>query len=479
MSRLPPTRFGLRGRLAASIAAILVAALGVSFVAVYRATGSELRSRIDRDLRGQTEALSARLTAAPPEPAKVAAAARTFVGAQTFGAPASLLVITVPGAGIVTNQPELLHPHTEPDERGSADSEERRQAAALRTAPGGYSDIDFLDVGRVRVLTTRLPGPGGEQLAVIRAGEPLESVERAQSEVSRTFLLVGALTLAAALLAGYLLAARTAAPLRRMARIATEVDAGGLDQRIGGDGPRDEVRTLAESFDRMLDRLEDAFTRQRGFVSDASHELRTPLTAIRGQLEVLAGEPDPSPQRVRETERIVSREIDRMDRLVGDLLVLARIDEEAGMAKEIILVAPFLEDLVAVAGSGVELGGVPGGTVDADSDKIAQVIRNLIVNAVEHAGPGGRVRVSAGGLGGGVEVAVDDDGPGIPAAQRQRVFDRFHRADASRSRRSGGSGLGLAIAKAIVEAHGGAIVASESSLGGARIAFTLPGYHPN
>ena len=123
---------------------------------------------------------------------------------------------------------------------------------------------------------------------MIRAGEPLESVERAQSEISRTFLLVGALTLAAALAAGYLLAARTAAPLRRMARIAAEVDAGELDHRIGAGGPRDEVRTLAESFDHMLDRLEDAFARQRGFVSDASHELRTPLTAIRGQLEVLA-----------------------------------------------------------------------------------------------------------------------------------------------------------------------------------------------
>ncbi len=482
MSTSGAPRFGLRGRLAVSIAAIVVAALAVTYVAVYRVTGSELRSRIDQDLRGQTAALAARIGAVPPFPAAIAAAVRSYLQAQTFGAPASLLLITIPGDGIITNQPELLRHHPEPDEPAGSGGEERRQAAALRTAPSGYSDFDYVDAGRVRVLTTRLPGPGGRPLAVIRAGEPLESVERAQSEISRTFLLVGALTLAAALAAGYLLAARTAAPLRRMARIAAEVDAGELDHRIGAGGPRDEVRSLAESFDHMLDRLEDAFARQRGFVSDASHELRTPLTAVRGQLEVLAREPDPSPERVRETERTVSREIDRMSRLVDDLLALARIDEGGGLATETIAVAPLLEELVAVAepgaGARIELAGIPGGTIEADPDRLAQVIRNLIANAVEHAGSGGRVTVGARTLGRSLEVVVDDDGPGIPPGERERVFDRFHRADASRSRRSGGSGLGLAIARAIVEAHGGEIVASESPLGGARVAFTLPGYEP-
>ena len=114
-----------------------------------------------------------------------------------------------------------------------------------------------------------------------------------------------------------------------MARIAAEVDAGELDRRIGAEGPRDEVRTLAESFDHMLDRLEDAFARQRGFVSDASHELRTPLTAIRGQLEVLASEPEPiTGSGCARPSETVNREIDRMGRLVDDLLVLARVDEE-------------------------------------------------------------------------------------------------------------------------------------------------------
>ena len=482
MSRARQPRFGLRGRLAVSIAAIVIVALAVTFVAVYRATGSELRSRIDRDLEAQTAAVETRLAAVPPRPAAVGAAARSFVSAQTFGATTSLLVITVPGAGSVTNQPELLRGGSEAGEPAGAAEEERRQAAALLTAPSGYSDIEFVDAGKVRVLTTRMSGPSGGPLAVIRAGEPLESVERAQAEVSRIFLLAGALTLAAALLAGYLVAARTAAPLRRMARIAADVDAGELDQRVGAEGPRDEVRRLAESFDHMLDRLEDAFARQRGFVSDASHELRTPLTAIRGQLEVLAREPDPSPERVRETELAVSREVERMDRLVDDLLTLARIDEEGGLRRESVELGPLLEELVEAAepdaGPSIELAPAPPGRITADPDRIAQVIRNLTGNAVEHAGAGGRVIVSARVLGSDLEVAVDDDGPGIPTAERERVFDRFHRADTSRSRRTGGSGLGLAIARAIVEAHGGEIAATESPLGGARVAFTLPGFEP-
>jgi signal transduction histidine kinase len=112
----------------------------------------------------------------------------------------------------------------------------------------------------------------------------------------------------------------------------------------------------------------------------------------------------------------------------------------------------------------------------ADGDRIAQVLRNLVQNALQHGGPGGVVRVSATARGDRVRVAVDDDGPGIPPAERERVFDRFHRTDLSRTRRSGGSGLGLAIARAIVQAHGGRIWAEISPQGGARIAFELPGF---
>src|SRR6185437_8737400 len=150
-------------------------------------------------------------------------------------------------------------------------------------------------------------------------------IEDAQSDVEKTFLVVGAAALVAALLAGYLLAARTAAPLRRFAGTAAAVDAGDLSPRVEiAPAAAAELRTLAESFNHMLDRLEDAFARQRSFVSDASHELRSPLTAIRGQIEVLARGPDPDASAVKRVEATTLAELARVERLVEEMLALAR-----------------------------------------------------------------------------------------------------------------------------------------------------------
>jgi signal transduction histidine kinase len=302
-------------------------------------------------------------------------------------------------------------------------------------------------------------------------------IEDAQSDVEKTFVLVGAVALAAALLAGYLVAARAAAPLRRLASTAAEVDAGDLSPRANVDPTAAaELRTLGDSFDRMLDRLEDAFARQRGFVSDASHELRSPLTAIRGQIEVLAREPDPDAADVRRVEAATLAELARVERLVEELLALARLDEGAGPARRELDAAAFLRQAVATAPGGAEAGALAAGRIDADPEMIGRVVRNLVENARRHAGADGAVRVCSAASAGRLRVEVDDDGPGIPPAERERVFDRFHRSDAGRARAAGGAGLGLAIARAIVEAHGGSIRATESPLGGARVGFELPGF---
>jgi signal transduction histidine kinase len=304
-------------------------------------------------------------------------------------------------------------------------------------------------------------------------------IEDAQSDVEKTFIVVGAAALVAALLAGYLLAARTAAPLRRFAGTAAEVDAGDLSPRIEADASSAaELRTLADSFNHMLDRLEDAFARQRSFVSDASHELRSPLTAIRGQIEVLAREPDPDARAVRRVETMTLAELGRVERLVEELLALARLDEGVGPARRELDAAQFLRDVVRAAPGGAAVGALAGGRIDVDPDLVARVVRNLIENARRHAGPAGTVTVSSARVGGALRIAVDDDGPGIAPAERERVFDRFHRSDAARDRASGGSGLGLAIARAIVDAHGGTIRAGGSALGGARVSFDLPGLRP-
>lgn len=306
----------------------------------------------------------------------------------------------------------------------------------------------------------------------------------AQSDVEKTFLLAGGASLVAALLAGYLVAARTASPLRRFAATASAVDAGDLTPRLEtSPAAATELRTLAEAFNHMLDRLDRAFGRQRQFVSDASHELRSPLTAVRGQLEVLARQEHPSAAEIRRVEAIALRELDRVERLVEDLLTLAKLDEGVAPRRRRLRLAPFLAELAeSQPGGGAELGELGDGEIEADPDLLAQVVRNLLANARRHAGAGGRVVLSAsagGGGGGELTIAVDDDGPGIPPARRERVFDRFDRSEAGRERASGGSGLGLGIARSIVELHGGRIRAEDSALGGARVAFTLPGFAPS
>jgi signal transduction histidine kinase len=215
----------------------------------------------------------------------------------------------------------------------------------------------------------------------------------------------------------------------------------------------------------MLDRLTVAFAGQRAFVADASHELRTPLTVIRGQLEVLAAESSPSGDEVRRVEHLVQAEIARISRLVDDLLLLAKAEQTTFLVVEEIDLAAWVNELWdgmgIIARRRLELGPVPAGTLRADPDRLAQALRNLVANAIEHSAPErGSVRMRVERAPGGrIRFLVEDDGMGIPEDQLEHVFDRFHRTDAARDRASGGTGLGLAIVRAIAEAHGGAVAA--------------------
>jgi signal transduction histidine kinase len=270
-----------------------------------------------------------------------------------------------------------------------------------------------------------------------------------------------------------------------MAAVAARVDAGDLHPRITDlGGPGGEVRVLADAFNHMLDRLTAAFAGQREFIADASHELRTPLTIIRGQLEVLAAQQDPPPEEVRRVERLVQAEIARVSRLVDDLLLLAKSEQGKFLRITPIDLGAYVRELwdgvSLLAERRFELGSVPPGTLRADPDRLAQALRNLVANAIEHTATGsGLVRMGVEQLGGArVRFLVEDDGPGIPPDQRERIFDRFHRTDSGRGRAAGGAGLGLAIVRAIAHAHGGTVMAWSSPEGGARIVLELPGFAP-
>lgn len=482
-------RPGFRGKLAIAIALVLFLALGITYLAVYRGTGSELENRTENDLEREMEHLANQLAAggwgSPPE---YAARARAITSAQSFGPNARLISISIEGGGITTNQPGLVDPgwdhggpdeddhHHEDDDDSEDDRERHDDSDRILTAEPGYSTVDVDDAGEVRILTREVELPGGVG-ATIRVGQPLAPVETALEGLSDTFLLVGIATLVLGALAGWLLASSATRPMRRMAAVAEGVDAGDLSVRMPVEGTRDEAKRLAESFNSMLARLEDAFERQRAFVADASHDLRTPLTVVRGQIEVLARQDDPSPEEIHRVAGLVLQSTARMESMVEDLLLLARAESAEGLRVEEVELEPLVVGETEGLDFGnreIRVGPVTGRPVRIDREQIARVLSNLVSNAVNHTSDGGVVEVSAVERGDSVVLLVDDDGPGVPAEDRARIFDRFARLDQARTSSEGGSGLGLAIVKAIVEAHGGEVRCVGSPLGGARFEVWLP-----
>jgi signal transduction histidine kinase len=495
---------GLRFRLGAWVALVVLASSALTFVIVYNGTGSELRHRIDADIAGEESELAQaalggrraeRVAGTSPArggiPAGAASArqisrrATDYIRAQPFKASSTLLFAIVPGAPTSSNRPELFaSERADNGENAAEQANENRLAARLRTVKDGYSTLPLPDVGDLRLLERTYALAGGAR-ATIGAGEPLAEVSHAQRSVARAFVLAFVLALVGALVAAYLVGTRVSRPLRRMAAVAARVNAGDLHPRIHDlSGEASELRVLADAFNHMLDRLTEAFAGQRAFVADASHELRTPLTVIRGQLELLSAQPSPSARELRRVESLVLAEVARITRVVDDLLLLTKAEQtEFLRVREIDLeeyVASLWEGMVLLAERRFELSPVPAGVLHADPDRLAQALRNLVANAIAHTAEGdGLVRLSILELGAGrIELAVEDDGPGIPPDQREQVFDRFHRTDAARDRASGGTGLGLAIVRAIVEAHGGHVLATSCAEGGARVAFELPGFHP-
>ncbi len=474
---------GLRWRLAGWVAALSLLCLAIAFVAVYSGTGTQVRRQIDEEIAGDASELAHNLAQSNPgSSAQAANVATRYVRGQPFRGSSTLLFAVVPGAPTSTNIPELFgDPRPDQGETAAEQAQENRLSARLLAVGDGYSTLPLPDVGDLRLFkrTVALAGVAGGHV-VVGAGEPLAGVVRAQRGVARAFVLAGLLALAGALLGAWLIGTRMSRPLRRMAAVAARVDAGDLTPRIHNDTQANETRVLADAFNHMLDRLTEAFAAQRAFVADASHELRTPLTVIRGQLEVLAAQRHPSEEELRRVESLVQAEIARTSRLVDDLLLLAKAEQPQFLRSEPIEVAAFLEELwtttTMLARRRFELDGIPDGTLVADPDRLAQALRNLLANAIEHTAPDTglvalRVRPAPGER---IRFVVADDGPGIPADQRAHVFDRFHRTDSARDRGSGGTGLGLAIVSAIANAHGGRVRAIESSPGGAQVELELP-----
>ncbi len=461
---------GLRAQLALAIAPVTALAVGASFLALYSGTSSRLRSQIESQLRTQAaEWHQFTVHADFSTPAALERTATQFIAAQRYHAESLIIVVQVNGGRTVSNNSELLA-------REGAREQSPNETTGLLDSPTGLATVPVAEAGTMRVLAQPIDY-GNRRVGMLRVANPLTPLQQAQASLRRTFLVVGVVALALALAAGIGLATVIAAPLRRIARVATAVDAGDLSMRAGPVAARGEVRVLSDAFDRMLERLERAFKRQRDFVSDASHELRTPLTVLRAQVELLDRETD---ERSRhQATATLLRRLDELDRLVGDMLTLASAEAGQLVEPRPIDLGEFFEDLrrdLPLFGErDFQLQAV-GGTLEADPDRLTQVLRNLVRNAVSHTNPGDRVTVTARSRDGRLEISVSDTGPGIPPDQLEQIFERFRRLDHSRSRDRGGSGLGLAIARAITEAHGGSIHAESGPGQGATFRIELPGY---
>jgi heavy metal sensor kinase len=354
---------------------------------------------------------------------------------------------------------QLTFDNSGDESEGPADRQAVEVALAGRTATRG---ADFNgEPFRVRVVPITQDGAIAGALEVGRAADD------AADTLGSLLLILGVaypVTLALASLGGVFLASRALAPIDKLTRLAHRISAEDLSQRLDLRLPDDEIGRLARTFDDMIARLDDAFRRQRQFTADASHELRTPLTAVKGQVEVALNRPR-EPDAYREVLQNVNEEVDRLIRLVGSLLTLARADAgQIPLSPETVDVGDLVSAAVeqvrpAAQQRNVELVLAPGPpvTLRADEDLLLQLLLNLLDNAVKYTPSGGRVSAGWTADGARVELWVRDTGAGIAPEHLPHIFDRFYRADKARSRAEGGVGLGLSICRWIAEAHGGSI----------------------
>jgi signal transduction histidine kinase len=349
-------------------------------------------------------------------------------------------------------------------------------------APGSATPVRQRAAGRVLPSDLSVYGEhvttGGQVVTIITTtGTYL------RSQINQTFarLLVIGVPFLLVLAGGtvWLVVGRALRPVEQIRGAVTAITLADLSQRVPEPGTGDEIGRLARTMNDMLARLDDSAARQRRFVADASHELRSPLTAIRTGLEVGLSHPDRAPW--PEIARRAVRQSQRLEHLIAGLLVLAKADARQVAARrqpvDLAALLADLRDATPAPGISIDLSVPPGTATAGNQEDLSRMFRNLLDNAVRYARHRVLITVCITGAGGpdGVVVEIADDGPGIPAEERERVFGRFVRLDASREQASGSAGLGLAIAREIAAAHGATIVLTEAPGGGTRAVVTLGG----
>lgn len=438
--------------IASAVVAVVLMSAAVVLVAVQR---DQLESSLDQSLIQRADALGG-VVGARDRSDVIANNDADDRAAQLVGANGSILASSTNLDG----------------ESSLADAVPRDATQVLRT----HRDVPLED-SEYRVLTRRVEtdqGPGF--LVVIETAEDVtESVGRLAAALA--LATPGVLVSLATVM--WFVLGKALGPVEAIRAEVAEITGSDLRRRVPVPPRDDEIGRLARTMNDMLHRIERAHERQRRFVADASHELRTPLTRIRTQVEVDLNHPDGADPVI--TNQLVLEETSALQRMIEDLLHLARSD--AGIApsrREPVDLDRLVRDEVRRLRSGamaeshvrIDTTAVHPGLVSGDPDQLSRAVRNLLVNAARFANTA--VAVHLFERDGRVVLEISDDGPGVPPADRSKIFERFSRVDDARTRDDGGTGLGLAIVKDVVERHGGTVACADGPMGGATFRVELP-----
>jgi len=461
--------FSAASRVAAAVLGVL--AIGVVLVSAisYSMVRNATTSELDASLLREVQAYSAAITPASAEDQRsLTDASRTYLEGRTTttGGLQPILLVRMRDGKVLSNSEILLENAPE----------NRVLLLDPDTVAKGFDDITF-EGAVYRTATVPVLDSTGEVMAVFQAAVPTLAL----ASINQDLLTALVIACMAAIILGtglsFWVARRALRPLHDMATSASRVTHESLGERIEYSGPSDELGQLADALDSMLDRLETSFGEQRRFVADASHELRTPVAVIRGNLDILR-QPWADAEEREESLRIMDDEVGRMQRLLDDMLALARSDatsrrpfqeiELSSLLTEVTIKTRSLGDRLVSSSCPADLW------VFGDPDMLEQALLNVTRNAVEHTEPGGSVSIACAASGGAAEIRVSDDGKGLRPEDLDRVFDRFYRSGGRRPAHTGGSGLGLSISRRLLEQQGGRIRAVAREGRGAEFVITLP-----
>ena len=475
-----PWPSSLRLRLTLWYIAFLALPLIVFAIVSYVAFSRALLNRADRFIGDALSAFSREVVAERRESASVEEALRRTADEvrfpslhiAIFDAAQRVIAASAPGehdGAIASLSPEVLRRVIAPLRAGDRLAP---YTGSVSTAPGSY-----------RVIARPLALRG--QVFELTGTYSLADIEGVLERIRRMFAVAIPLLLLCAATGGYFLAKRSLAPVSAMTSRAAAIGTANLHERLPVGGG-DELVALAHVVNDLLDRLAASFEQQRRFMADASHELRTPAAILRTEAEVILSREHRSEAEYRSSAAVVRDATRRLSRIVEEIFLLARADSGQLVPRRDDI---YLEEVVHDATSGVrlvadrravrvELGDVIEAPLRGDADLLGRVLLNLLDNAIKYSPEGGTVRVDMARRNGHYEVAVVDQGPGIPPESRERVFDRFYRVDVERSRNensaTSGAGLGLAIARRIAELHDGRLELVDASSGRTEFRLTLP-----